>query len=100
MQHLIGHVPVKRRSRFRETAVTLWCNDGHFPVNSAGADSLHVGPSSRAVRAGFPQTSFERQHRAWLIRCFCLSFGIKLALKLWMKKQRLYKSLQKPQEKL
>lgn len=35
MQHLIGHVPVKRRSRFRETAVTLWCNDGHFPVNSA-----------------------------------------------------------------
>lgn len=37
MQHLIGHVPVKRRSRFRETAVTLWCNDGHFPVNSAPA---------------------------------------------------------------
>lgn len=42
MQHLIGHVPVKRRSRFRETAVTLWCNDGHFPVNSAFSNPIRA----------------------------------------------------------
>lgn len=55
MQHLIGHVPVKRRSRFRETAVTLWCNDGHFPVNSANCS--HTLPEALSTTQGLSKYS-------------------------------------------
>ncbi|MGV1017909.1 MAG: hypothetical protein ACOYBW_11105, partial [Fluviibacter phosphoraccumulans] len=56
------------------TAVTLWCNDGHFPVNSAGKDAR-----------GADRTLYSLRHTCIMYR---LMFGVGMSTLVLAKNAR------------